>query len=87
MFATKSDLLPPQYVAALKSVFDDCPAVDSKRVRKIVEEELGGPVGELFHDFTHEAGVSSAHEAPKTRYDPRLFERFVWFRIVEMGEF
>ena len=23
VFATKSDLLPPQYVAALKSVFDD----------------------------------------------------------------
>ena len=57
VFATKSDLLPPQYVAALKSVFDDCPAVDPKRVRKIVEEELGGPVGELFHDFSHEVGV------------------------------
>jgi len=55
VFATKSDLLPPQYVSALKSVFDDCPPVDSKRVLKIVEAELGAPVSELFHDFDHEA--------------------------------
>ena len=32
VFATKSDLLPPQYVAALKSVFDDCPPVSAKKI-------------------------------------------------------
>ena len=36
VFATKSDLLPPQYVAALKSVFDD-----ARRCRKKVDA-IGG---------------------------------------------
>jgi len=37
VFATKSDLLPPQYVAALKSVFDACPPVCPHKIRRIVE--------------------------------------------------
>ena len=51
VFATKSDLLPPQYIAALKSVFDDCPPVDGKVIRKIVQKELKGKVDKLFASF------------------------------------
>ena len=55
VFATKSDLLPPQYVAALKSVFDDCPPLPGSVARHIVEHELGGDVSELFSSFDAEA--------------------------------
>ena len=49
VFATKSDLLPPQYVAALKSVFDDCPPVSAKKIDAIVRKEFGGaPVSKTF---------------------------------------
>ena len=55
VFATKSDLLPPQYVAALKSVFDDCPPLPGAVARRIVERELGGKVREVFSSFEAEA--------------------------------
>ena len=52
VFATKSDLLPPQYVAALKSVFDDCPPVSAKKIDAIVRKEFdGAPVSDTFKSF------------------------------------
>ena len=44
VFATKSDLLPPQYVAALKSVFDDCPPVSAKKIDDREERSRRSPV-------------------------------------------
>ena len=60
VFATKSDLLPPQYVAALKSVFDDCPPVSAKKIDAIVRKEFGGaPVSKTFRYFETRALASA----------------------------
>ena len=60
VFATKSDLLPPQYVAALKSVFDDCPPVSAKKIDAIVRKEFdGAPVSKTFRSFETRALASA----------------------------
>ena len=67
VFATKSDLLPPQYIAALKSVFDDCPPVDARKIKKIVEKDLRGSMDSLFAEFEKQpmatATIAQVHVA------------------------
>jgi hypothetical protein len=67
VFATKSDLLPPQYIAALSAVFDDCPPVDGRVIVDIVEKDLGGSVDSLFSKFETEpiatATIAQVHVA------------------------
>ena len=76
VFATKSDLLPPQYIAALKSVFDDCPPVAARAVKKIVETDLDGSLGDLFAEFDlrpmatatiAQVHVARLRDAPRTK--------------------
>ena len=76
VFATKSDLLPPQYIAALKSVFDDCAPVSSREIKKIVEKDLNGSTDELFAEFDSRpmatATIAQVHvarlrDAPRTK--------------------
>ena len=60
VFATKSDLLPPQYVAALKSVFDDCPPVPASKIDSILRKEFGNkPVSAVFKSFDTSALASA----------------------------
>ena len=60
VFATKSDLLPPQYVAALKSVFDDCPPVPASKIDSILRKEFGNkPVSAVFKSFDTNALASA----------------------------
>jgi predicted unusual protein kinase regulating ubiquinone biosynthesis (AarF/ABC1/UbiB family) len=60
VFATKSDLLPPQYVAALKSVFDDCPPVPASKIDSILRKEFGNkPVSAVFKSFDTDALASA----------------------------
>ena len=60
VFATKSDLLPPQYVAALKSVFDDCPPVPASKIDSILRKEFGGKhVSAVFKSFDTNALASA----------------------------
>ena len=75
VFATKSDLLPPQYIAALKSVFDDCAPADA-RIVKIVEKDLGESVDSLFAEFDRapmatatiaQVHVARLRDAPRTK--------------------
>ena len=76
VFATKSDLLPPQYIAALKSVFDDCPPVAARAVKKIVETDLDGSLGDLFAEIDlrpmatatiAQVHVARLRDAPRTK--------------------
>jgi aarF domain-containing kinase len=76
VFATKSDLLPPQYIAALKSVFDDCAPADARAIVKIVEKDLGGSVDSLFAEFDRapmatatiaQVHVARLRDAPRTK--------------------
>ena len=71
VFATKSDLLPPQYVSALKGVFDECPPVPFAEIAKIVEEDLGSSVTSTFFTFQQKpiasATIAQVHAATLRR--------------------
>lgn len=43
VFATKSDVLPPQYPRKLKALYDSCPASPFWRIKRTLEKELGAP--------------------------------------------
>ena len=47
----RTDLLSPEYVRGLKALQDQCPPFDTADARRIIEEELGGTIRELFADF------------------------------------
>jgi aarF domain-containing kinase len=48
VFATKADVLPPQYPRVLRNAFDACPPAAFSTVKRTLERELGAPVETLF---------------------------------------
>lgn len=67
IFASKGDLLPQQYIPALRGLLDNCPARPFSLVRETVERELGRPLFEVFETFAEEplasATVAQVHTA------------------------
>jgi ubiquinone biosynthesis protein len=51
VLSTRSDLLPPGYLAELARLQDAAPEVPAEKVSRILEVELGRPVSEVFTDF------------------------------------
>jgi predicted unusual protein kinase regulating ubiquinone biosynthesis (AarF/ABC1/UbiB family) len=54
-FSMRSDILPPAYCRELSNLYDRVPAFPSRVARRIIEEELGAPVDEVFESFQDEA--------------------------------
>ncbi len=54
-FSMRSDILPPAYCRALSTLFDRVPPFPAVEARRIVEQELGAPVDELFESFDDRA--------------------------------
>jgi hypothetical protein len=52
VISTRTDVLPKTYTDVLNSLQDDVPAFSGARAKKIVSEELGVPVDEMFTDFS-----------------------------------
>jgi len=48
VFATKADVLPPQYPRVLRRAFDECPPASFKAIKRTLERELGAPLATLF---------------------------------------
>ena len=48
IMSTRSDIMPPEYLEELSYLQDDVPPVSWDEARKVVEDELGAPVEELF---------------------------------------
>ncbi len=51
IFATRADLLPEEYVAALSTLTDQVPPVSREAVHRQVADAYGRTVGQLFEEF------------------------------------
>ena len=71
LLSTRRDLLPPEWTEALSRLQDDVPPFPGAEARRIVEEDLGKTVGELFARFdeTPMASASVAQVHPATLHD------------------
>lgn len=67
ILSTRGDLLPAPYRKELAKLQDSAPPVPGDRIRAIIEEEFGRPIGEVFATFQMEpvasASIGQAHAA------------------------
>ena len=65
--ATRSDLLPAEWVTTLRALQDQAPHMSPARTRRAVEHELGGPLEKVFRRFdpspVASASVAQVHAA------------------------
>ncbi|MEO7041932.1 MAG: AarF/UbiB family protein [Gemmatimonadaceae bacterium] len=67
VFAGRADLLPEPYVTAISSLTDRVPPVPVDQIERVIEEEYGKPVNELFTDWSRiplaSASLGQVHRA------------------------
>src|SRR3546814_4270739 len=67
IWSTRSDLLPPVYIAELSKLQDSGPPVPAEQIRETIRQELGAEPEQLFTSFTWEplasASIGQAHSA------------------------
>lgn len=49
--SSRVDILPPEVIAELQDLQDAVPAEDSAIMQRVIEEELGHPIAQIFDDF------------------------------------
>lgn len=51
LFSTRADLFPIEYVQELSKLQDRVPAFGYEQAKKIIEDDFGRPLAELYHSF------------------------------------
>lgn len=77
LFSTRSDILPKEFIEELAKLQDKVPPFDFESAAKIIEEDFGKPLGELFIAFDPEplasASLGQIHRA-KVRSGEGIFD-------------
>jgi len=67
LFSTRADIFPIEYVEELSKLQDRVPAFSFEQVQRIIEEDLGKPVSNLFQNFEQipiaAASLGQVHKA------------------------
>ncbi len=67
LFSARADLLPEPYLSEIGKLQDQVPPHPPAEIMRVIEDELGKPVGELFEDFEREpmaaASLGQVHGA------------------------
>ena len=67
VLSSRPDLLEPEIIAELELLQDRLPAFPFAKARRVIEEDLGKPIGELYKEIDHApvaaASVAQVHRA------------------------
>jgi ubiquinone biosynthesis protein len=67
VLSSRPDLLEPEIIAELELLQDRLPAFPFAKARRVIEEDLGKPIGELYKEIDHQpvaaASVAQVHRA------------------------
>jgi aarF domain-containing kinase len=60
---TRHDFMPPNYTSKLSKLHDSVPPLGAEEIRRVLEEELGGPVEDFFKSLDLDTPIGSASVA------------------------